>query len=163
MDFALFISFFIAQRILELLVARKNERWLLGSGAVEYGRGHYPIIVMLHVFFIISLIAEYTVKTDARLDIFFLILFFVLLSAKIWVIVSLGKFWNTKIFRIPDAPSVRKGPYKYLKHPNYIIVICEFIVVPLVFHLYYTSIIFSLLNFIVLRIRIREENIVWNH
>ncbi len=161
MDFALFMAFFILQRISELFVAQKNEKWLRANGAVEYGQKHYPFIVMLHVFFILSLIIEHSQRTEVRLDVVFLILFLMLLSTKIWVIAALGKFWNTKIFRIPNTQSVKKGPYKFIKHPNYIIVVCEFIVVPLVFHLYYTAIIFSLLNAIMLRIRIRGENAVW--
>jgi methyltransferase len=79
-----------------------------------------------------------------------------------WVIVSLGKYWNTKILRIPGMAPVTKGPYKYFRHPNYIIVVCEFIVVPLVFHLYSTAIIFSVLNAFMLSVRIREENRAWN-
>lgn len=161
MEFPLFISFFILQRICELGVARKNEKWLRANGAIEYGSRHYPLIVLLHTIFIASMIAEYWQRTDAKFDPIFLILFFVLLSLKIWVISSLGKYWNTKILRIGGSEPVKKGLYKYFRHPNYIIVICEFIVVPMVFHLYFTAIIFSLLNAVILRIRIKAENAVW--
>jgi methyltransferase len=160
MAFVLFISFFITQRISELLIARKNEKWLRTNGAVEYGQKHYPFIVLLHVLFITSLIAEHFWRGESYPDIFFLIVFVILLSAKIWVIASLGNFWNTKIFRIPNTPLIRKGPYKFFKHPNYLIVVCEFIVVPLVFHLYYSAIVFSLVNAFILGIRIHEENSV---
>ena len=78
------------------------------------------------------------------------------------VIASLGKYWNTKILRIPGMAPIKKGAYKYFTHPNYIIVICEFIVVPMVFHLYWTAVIFSALNAVILWIRIREENEAWN-
>ncbi len=162
MDFKLFISFFITQRISELLIAKKNERWLRTMGAIEYGKGHYPFIVLLHTFFISSLIAEYLLRPGSNLDIVFFILFFVLIAAKIWVITSLGIYWNTKILRIQGMAPIKKGAYRFLKHPNYIIVVCEFIVVPLVFHLYFTAIIFSILNGIVLTLRIREEERVWN-
>jgi methyltransferase len=161
MGFVLFISFFIAQRISELLVAKKNEKWLRAQGAIEYGKSHYSFIVLLHILFISSLITEYVLRAEAHLDILFLILFFLLLSSKIWVITSLGKYWNTKIFRIPGAVPIKKGPYKLLKHPNYIIVVLEFIVVPLVFHLYFTAVVFSFLNTLMLWVRIREEEKVW--
>jgi methyltransferase len=81
-----------------------------------------------------------------------------MIALKVWVISSLGKYWNTKIYRIPDARLIKKGPYIFFKHPNYAIVIAEIVVIPLIFHLYYTAIIFSLLNAIILSIRIRKEN-----
>lgn len=161
MKFSFFIFFFILQRISELVVARKNEKWLRAHGAVEYGKSHYPFIVLLHILFIASMIPEYWRRTDTKLDPIFLILFFVLLSLKIWVIRSLGRYWNTKILRIGGSEPVKKGLYKFFRHPNYIIVICEFIVVPMVFHLYLTAVIFSLLNAVILRIRINAENAVW--
>jgi methyltransferase len=162
MDFVIFISLFITQRLSELLVARKNEKWLRKKGAIEYGQKHYPFIVLLHIFFTISLMLEHALRPESQLDILFLILFLFLIAAKIWTISSLGRYWNTKIFRISGISPLKKGPYKFLRHPNYIIVVSEFIVIPLVFHLFYTAIIFSLLNAIMLSIRIREENRVWN-
>ena len=158
MIFILFISFVILLRIGELLLSRRNERWLLQHGAVEYGNKHYPFIVTLHVLFIISLIFEYSIQQTASYSLFFIVLYFVLIAFKVRVILSLGKFWNTKIYHIPNVPLLKKGPYKYSKHPNYLIVIAEITVIPLAFHLYYTAIIFTLLNSIILFVRIREEN-----
>ena len=158
MDFILFISFIILLRIGELILSRRNEKWLLQNQAVEYGKKHYPFIVALHVLFLISLIVEYTISRPISYSLYFLIYFFMLLLFKIWVISSLGKFWNTKIYRAPSFPLVKKGPYKYFKHPNYLIVIGEIAVIPLVFHLYYTSLIFTFLNAIMLWVRIKEEN-----
>ena len=77
---------------------------------------------------------------------------------KTWVILSLGKFWNTKIYRIPEMPLIKTGPYKYIKHPNYLVVTAELAVAPLAFHLYYTAVTFALLNAIMLTVRIKEEN-----
>jgi len=161
MDFVIFISIFIAQRISELLVARKNEKWLRAHGAIEYGQKHYPYVVLLHVCFILSLIFEYWQKKGVRIDFMFLYFFIILIATKIWVILSLGKYWNTKIYRIHGAAPIRKGAYKFFRHPNYVIVVLEFMVVPLVFHLYYTGIIFSLLNALMLWVRIKEEEKVW--
>ena len=161
MDFVIFIFLFIVQRLSELLIAKRNEKWLRQNGAIEYGRRHYPFIIALHTLFILSLIIEYLVRNHPFIDCIFLFFFGVLISMKIWVIFSLGKYWNTKIFRIQGSSPIRRGPYKFLKHPNYIIVVLEFIVIPLVFHLYYTAIIFSILNAFMLSVRVKEEERVW--
>lgn len=158
MTFILFISFVILLRIGELLLSKRNEKWLLQNGAVEYGEKHYPFIVVLHVLFIISVIIEYSRQQDTACSLVFLILYFLLLAFKTWTILSLGKFWNTKIYHISNVPLIKKGPYQYFKHPNYLVVVAEIAVIPLTFHLYYTAIVFTLLNAIILSVRIKEEN-----
>ena len=161
MDFIIFITFFILQRISELIIAKRNEKWLLRQGAVEYGRDHYPFIVALHTLFIISIIAEYLLRGRPPISWVFLVLFLLVLSFKFWALSSLGKYWNTKIYRVPGVSPVKKGPYKFLKHPNYMEVVCEIAIIPLVFHLYYTSVIFTILNAVMLTVRIQAENKVW--
>lgn len=158
MVFTVFICFLILLRLGELLLARRNERWLLRHGAVEYGKKHYRYIVMLHVLFFISLITEYIFTSTGYYSIPLFVLYFLLLAFKAWAIFSLGKCWNTKIFRIPGCPLVKKGPYRFMKHPNYAVVVAEIAIIPLIFHLYITAIVFSLLNALMLRVRIREEN-----
>ena len=158
MVFFVFISYVILLRIGELFLSKRNEKWLLQNGAVEYGKKHYPFIVALHILFIISLIIEYSTKQTASFSLFFIILYFLILVFKAWVVLSLGKFWNTKIFHISNLPLVKKGPYRYIKHPNYMIVIAEIAVIPLALHLYFTAIIFSILNAMMLFVRIKEEN-----
>src|ERR1035437_3488050 len=158
MTFILFISFIILLRIGELILSRRNEVWLLQNGAMEYGQKHYPYIVALHVLFIVSLIIEYSAKQTVSFSLFFLILYFLLLAFKALVITSLGKFWNTKIYHISGLPLIRNGVYKYVTHPNYLIVISEIAIIPLVFHLYYTAIAFTVLNAIMLSVRVKEEN-----
>ncbi len=159
MVFILFISFVILLRIGELVLSKSNEKWLLRNGAVEYGKKHYPFIVALHALFIISVIFEYSRQQNPTYSLFFIIFYVVLLVFKTWVILSLGKFWNTRIYHIPNIPLIKKGPYRYFKHPNYLIVIAEIAVIPLIFNLYCTAITFSLLNSIMLFTRIKEENI----
>jgi methyltransferase len=158
MIFTFFISFIILLRIAELLLSIRNEKWLLQHNAVEYGKKHYPIIVALHVLFIISLIIEYSDQSKSSFSLIFFTFYFFLLICKTWVILSLGKFWNTKIYHIPNVPLIKKGPYKYCKHPNYLIVFAEIAVIPLIFQLYYTAIVFTVLNAIILSVRIKEEN-----
>jgi len=158
MIFILFIMFVILLRIGELLLSKKNEIWLLQNGAVEYGHRHYPFIVALHVSFFIALVSEYCTQQTVSFSLFFLILYFVLIAFKVWIVLSLGKFWNTKIYHISGLPLQKKGLYNYIQHPNYLIVVAEIVVIPLAFHLYYTAVIFSLLNAVILFIRITAEN-----
>jgi methyltransferase len=162
MLFILFILFLIFQRLFELYISSNNQKWLLSQGAVEYGKSHYPYMIAMHTLFIVSIVAEYLLKDNSPIDYVFLILFGILLLFKAWALLSLGKYWNTKIYRVAGAGPVKKGPYKIFKHPNYFIVVCEIAVIPLVFHLYYTAVIFSVLNAIMLTVRIREENKVWS-
>ena len=161
MYFTIFISFLIIQRLSELYIARRNEKWLLQNGAIQYGQSHYPFMVAMHTFFIISLIVEYNLRGGTVISLGFLIAFLLVLAFKFWALSSLGKYWNTKIYRIPGVYPVKKGPYKFLRHPNYMEVVCEIAIIPLVFNLYYTAIIFTVLNAIMLSVRIRVENKVW--
>ena len=161
MYFIFFISFLTLQRLSELYISNRNEKWLLSQGAVQYGQSHYPYMVAMHTLFILSIIAEYIWSDHSEFSSTFLLLFLLVLSFKFWALSSLGKYWNTKIYRIPDVYPVKKGPYKLFKHPNYMEVVCEIAIIPLVFNLYYTAIVFSLLNVAMLTVRIKEENKVW--
>lgn len=161
MYFIIFIILFIVQRLSELVIARRNEKWLLSQGAVQYGQEHYPFMIALHTLFIVSIITEYILRGKPAIDWLFLVLFLLVLSFKFWALSSLGKYWNTKIYRVPGVYPVKKGPYKFLKHPNYMEVVLEIAIIPLVFHLYYTTIIFTLLNAAMLWVRIGVENKVW--
>jgi len=161
MGFTVFITFIIWQRILELIISRKNEIWLRSRGAVEYGHRHYPLIVLLHGLFLVSLATEYLLRDNPSVNIFFLSFYLALIPVKVWTLSFLGKYWNTKIFRISDTSPVKKGPYRYIRHPNYLIVAGEIIFIPMAFNLFYTAVVFTVLNAIMLLVRIREENKVW--
>ena len=158
MIFIIFILFLIFQRLAELYVSSKNEKWLLRNGAIEYGKEHYPFMVAMHTLFIISVIAEYIWRDDTIVSYPLIILFFLLIVIKVVMISTLGHYWNTKIYKVPGTRPVATGIYKYIKHPNYIIVICEIVIIPLAFGLYYTAIAFTILNAIMLTVRIRKEN-----
>jgi methyltransferase len=160
MAFLLFICFVIFQRLLELVVAKRNENWARSQGAVEYGQSHYPYMIALHTSFIISIIIEYAL-TRKVFDLWIFVFFLVLISFKAWTISSLGKYWNTKILRVPNSAFIKKGPYKYLNHPNYVIVVLEILAIPMVFHLYITAITFTILNAWMLSVRIKEEERIW--
>jgi methyltransferase len=161
-DFVIFILLLIALRLIELYISARNEKWLLSQGAIEYGKGHYPFVVALHTLFITALVAEYFLNNAPHpINYIFLSAVILVLLFKWWLMSSLGKYWNTKIYRIPGSVAVKKGPYKFIRHPNYVDVVCEIAIIPLVFHLYYTAVIFSVLNAIMLTVRIKEENKVW--
>ncbi|MFD1206915.1 isoprenylcysteine carboxyl methyltransferase family protein [Sporosarcina contaminans] len=149
----------ILQRIIELFVARRNERWMKSKGAIEAGEGHYPFMVAMHIAFFVSLIAEVVFfnRSVSAIWIVWLSLFVIAQVFRVWCLLSLGKYWNTKIIVLPNAEVVRKGPYKWLRHPNYIIVATELIVLPLLFNAYFTALLFTCLNIWMMTVRIPAE------
>jgi methyltransferase len=159
MFFSILFSLIVVQRMIELWIAKKNERWMTEKGAYEVGRSHYKYIVILHVMFFVSLLIE--VQTLQRdLANWWLIPFVFFLMAqllRIWSIKSLGRYWNTRIIILPGANVVEKGPYRFMRHPNYVIVITEILTIPLIFQAYLTATLFTLLNALVLSIRISME------
>ncbi|PFA70091.1 hypothetical protein CN378_01950 [Bacillus sp. AFS015802] len=157
--FILFFSVLLVQRLVELYIARSNEKWMKQQGAKEYGQAHYKMMVGIHIAFFISLLIEGGIFHSGVNPYWpFLLGGFILTQlGRIWAIASLGKYWNTKIIVLPDAEVVAKGPYKHLKHPNYLIVTLEFLIVPLLFNAYWTLFIFALLNQFILSIRIPLE------
>jgi methyltransferase len=157
--FQIMIGLVVLQRLIELRIAKCNEKWMKQQGAIEFGVEHYRCMVLMHILFFICLIIE-KVYWNRGLSYLWPILFSVFLVAqiiRIWVISSLGRYWNTKIIVLRDAKVVQKGPYRYIKHPNYFVVAIEIIVVPLLFNLYITASLFTILNAIILMIRIPEE------
>ncbi|WP_081413174.1 isoprenylcysteine carboxyl methyltransferase family protein [Aneurinibacillus terranovensis] len=163
--YAVFV-FLIVQRLVELKVAKRNRAWMMSRGGKEIGAGHYPLMVLMHAGFFISLWTESAWK-GYPLSVFWKALLGVLLVVQLlryWAIVSLGRCWNTRIIYVPGGEAVRKGPYRFLRHPNYVVVILEFAVIPLFFKAYVTFFTFSLLNAIMLRHRIRvEEQALLSH
>jgi methyltransferase len=158
-SFLLLIGFIVMQRIFELRLAQRNEKWMKKRGAIEFGEKHYRYMVIMHLLFFIFLCGE-KIFINLRLSPLWGFLFILFLCAqlfRIWVITSLGRFWNTKIIVLRNANVVRKGPYRFIKHPNYFVVAVELAVVPLMFNAYYTASLFTLLNIIMMMIRIPEE------
>ncbi|WP_207634127.1 isoprenylcysteine carboxyl methyltransferase family protein [Halalkalibacter urbisdiaboli] len=154
-----FLTIVMIQRLVELKIANRNAKWIKGQGGYEVGREHYKYIVGIHLLFFISLLTEiYVMKLS--LSLWSLVPLFVFLLAQIgrvWALASLGKYWNTRIMILPGAKVVAKGPYRYMKHPNYVIVATEIVALPLMFQAYLTAIIFTFLNAIILTVRVRAE------
>ena len=159
MIFYIILSIVIVQRLLELVIAKRNEKNMRAQGAYEVGASHYPLMILLHVSFFISLLVEVTTfnLTPSPLFLVFLILFLCVQGLRVWCLMSLGSFWNTKIIILPGANVVTKGPYKYLRHPNYLVVSMEIALLPLMFEAYFTAICFTILNAMMLSIRIPTE------
>jgi len=155
--FYYFISFIIFVRIVELFISKRNERWLRIEGAEEYGKEHYKYFIILHTGFFISLITEYNFSNYGGIRYWVIVIFFVIQIFRISIFISLGKYWNTKILVIKGRELIHTGLYRYFKHPNYAIVILEFLLIPFGFGLYVTMIVFSVLNLFLLKVRLREE------
>ena len=144
------------ERLAELWHARRNTRALLESGGVEVGGGHYPLIVALHAAWLLAILL--TVPPGAGVSVPLLAAFVVLQGLRLWVLTSLGRFWTTRVITLPGAPLVRRGPYRYLRHPNYLVVVAEIAVLPLTFGAWGLAAVFSALNAALLAWRISLED-----
>ena len=149
------LAFVTIERLLELWIASRNTRRLMARGGREHGAGHYPIIVGVHMLWLATL---WVLAPGQDIDMFWLAMFVLLLFARFWIIATLGARWTTRIIVVPDEPLVKSGPYRFLAHPNYWVVIGEIAVLPLVFGLPWVALVFTLLNAAILWVRIREEN-----
>ena len=157
MSTAVLIVLLVAlERAAELVYARRNTKRLLAEGGIEWGAGHYPFLVALHAGWLLAILV--LADPDRPIDMTLLIVFLALQGARLWVIMTLGRYWTTRIITLPRVPLVRRGPYRYLRHPNYAIVVAEIAVLPLVFGAWRVALVFSLLNLALLRHRIRVEN-----
>ena len=157
---ALAVGVVAAQRVLELRLARRNEAWARERGAVEHGASHYPLFFVLHAGWLAGLIAEALLR-DALSPWWWLCLaaFALAQGLRYWAIGSLGSRWNTRVLVLPDAPLVREGPYRWLRHPNYVAVVIELAALPLAFGAVWTAAIVGVLNLgLLLGVRIPCEN-----
>lgn len=144
-----------AQRLGELVLANRNTARLLARGAVEMGAGHYPLFPLLHGSWLLALLL--LVPAQAPIHAGLLLLFLLLQAGRVWVIATLGRFWTTRIITLPGAPLVRRGPFRLVRHPNYLIVAGEIAVLPLALGAWELALLFSLLNAALLAYRIRVE------
>ncbi len=145
-----------ALRLAELGWARANTRRLVAEGGIEHGARHYPLIVALHMAWLAALVVF--ADSSAPFDWTFLGLFAALQVARVWVVSSLGRFWTTRVITVPGVPLIRRGPYRFMRHPNYAVVAGEIAVLPLVFGAWEIALTFSVLNAAVLWRRIAVED-----
>jgi methyltransferase len=144
-----------AQRLGELVLARHNTAKLKAQGAYEVAPGHYPLIVILHAAWLIGL---WALAWNRPLNLPLAALVIAIEGLRIWVLMSLGGRWTTRSIILPGAPLVRRGPYRFLPHPNYTVVAAEIAVLPLAFGLWAYALAFTVLNAAILFVRIRSEN-----
>lgn len=157
----------VVGRVIELVISNRNTRRLKSQGAVEVGSGHYPAMVVMHTAFLISTLVEvwaFGRPWIAPLGIAMLTLLVAAMALRYWVIATLRERWTTRIICLPGAPLIATGPYRYLRHPNYLAVVAETFALPMVHTAWVTAIAFSLCNAWVLRVRIRaEERALWRY
>ena len=149
-----FLAFIIVQRLAELVLAKRNTAKLLARGAVEHAPGHYPLIVALHTAWIAALIF---LGYGQPIHFFWLAIFVLLQMFRVWILMTLGERWTTRII-VLNEPLVAKGPFAMFRHPNYMLVVGEIFVAPMVLGLWQVALIFSVLNALVLAVRIRAED-----
>ena len=152
---AAFLAFLCAQRLGELVLAKRNTERLLAQGGREEGAEHYPVIVALHAAWLIGLAV---LIWGQPVNWWFAGLYGVLQVFRVWILASLGARWTTRIIILPEAPLVARGPYRYVRHPNYILVACEIACAPAIFGLWTFAAVFTVLNAGVLYMRISREN-----
>jgi methyltransferase len=149
-----------AQRLTELRISRRNERRLRARGAVERGRGHYPVMVAIHALWLLSTLVEGLLR-GPEIPAWWplpLAAFLLVQPLRYWAILSLGESWNVRVLVVPGRKPVRVGPYRYFPHPNYVVVVVEVLTFPLIFGAWVTALVFSVLNAAFLYVRISEED-----
>jgi methyltransferase len=151
---AIVLALVTLQRLGELVLARRNTKALLARGAFEVGAAQYPFIVAMHAAWLAAL---WVFGWNQPVNLFALAAFITLQGLRVWVLAMLGKRWTTRIIVLPGEPLVTSGPYRFISHPNYVIVVGEIALLPLALHLPMVALVFTVLNALVLVIRIRTE------
>ena len=157
----LFILAIAVERLVELVVSRRNAQWSFANGGEEFGRGHYPAMVSMHALLLVSCIVEVAFLHRPFIPWLGWPMVALVGASTVlrwWCAATLGKHWNPRVIVVPGAPLVTRGPYRWLHHPNYTAVTVEVAALPLVHSAWLTAIVFSLANAAVLNVRIRTEN-----
>jgi methyltransferase len=150
------------ERLFELVVARRNARWSIAHGGREFGRRHYPVMVTMHVLLLVACVVEVWAGHRPFIPALGWTMVAVVVASTVvrwWCVSVLGKHWNPRVIVIPGAALVRRGPYRWVHHPNYTAVAAEVAALPLIHSAWVTAIVFSIANALVLTVRIRTENV----
>jgi methyltransferase len=157
--YVLLILAVAAERLVELVVSKRNLAWARSRGGREYGFGHYPFMVFLHTGLLVACVIEASHRSFIPALGWPMLALVVLAQAlRWWCITTLGPRWNTRIIVVPGLPLVDRGPYRWLRHPNYVAVVLEGIALPLVHTAWVTAVVFTVVNAGLLRVRISAEN-----
>ncbi|CAM5674840.1 isoprenylcysteine carboxyl methyltransferase family protein [Mycolicibacterium aubagnense] len=149
------------ERLAELVVSRRNLAWSLARGGREYGFSHYPVMVLLHVGLLVGCVLEPVLLHRPFRPALGWSMLAAVLAAQVlrwWCITTLGPQWNTRVIVVPGARRIVGGPYQWIPHPNYVAVVVEGIALPLVHTAWLTAMVFTVLNALLLRTRLRVEN-----
>jgi methyltransferase len=152
---AILLAYLTVQRLIELWWAKQNERRLLKAGGIEYGGSHLWLLVVLHAAWLLGL---WLIAYDHSVSTVFLALFVVLQIGRFWLLATLGRRWTIRVIVVPGERLVARGAYRWMRHPNYAVVVGEIAIVPLALGLPIYALVFSILNAAVLAIRIPVEN-----
>ena len=161
--FTVLVGLVALERLAELVVAQRNARWAFARGGRETGRGHYPVMVVLHAGLLVGCLVEVWAADRPFVPALgwgMLALALGSQALRWWCIATLGPRWNTRVIVVPDLPLVARGPYRYrwLRHPNYVAVVVEGFALPLVHSAWLTALVFTVANAALLTVRIRTEN-----
>lgn len=153
--FVIFIIIVLIQRLMEMIIARRNEKWMINHGGIEYRKVSYKWLISLQIGFFLSFFVELLYKQFQfpQLNIVLLLIFMIIQIFRVWSIYTLGRFWRMKTIVLPKIILLRKGIYKYVKDPYQFIISIELIVIPLMFGAYLTAIIFPISYIISLTMR----------
>ncbi|WP_395691321.1 isoprenylcysteine carboxyl methyltransferase family protein [Nocardioides sp.] len=149
------------ERVAELVVSKRNAAWSMAHGGRETGRGHYPVMVVLHTGFLVAMLVEaWVVRPDVPAALAWSMLALVVAAQALrwWCIATLGRRWNTRVIVVPGLPPVTGGPYRFLPHPNYVAVVVEGVALPMVHLAWITAVVFTVANAVLLSVRIRVED-----
>lgn len=150
-----------AERVAELVVSQRNLAWSRARGGMEFGAGHYPAMVVLHTVLLVGCLAEVAVLNRSFIPVLGWSMLAIVVAAqglRWWCITTLGPQWNTRVVVVPGAPRVAAGPYRFLPHPNYVAVAAEGLALPLVHTAWITAAVFTVLNAVLMVVRIGAEN-----
>lgn len=159
--YVVLIALVVLERVAELVLSRRHAAWALARGGVEAGAGHYPAMVVLHSALLVGALAEAWLTERPFVPALGWVMLAVVVLAQAlrwWCIATLGRQWNTRVIVVPGLPLVHRGPYRLLRHPNYVAVVAEGIALPLVHTSWVTAVVFTVLNAWLLSVRIRTEN-----
>jgi len=159
--FTVLVALVGLERLAELVVSKRNAAWSFERGGREHGRGHYPVMVVLHTGFLVAMLVEaWTRRPEVAPALAWSMLALVVAAQALrwWCIATLGRQWNTRVIVVPGLGPVRSGPYRFLSHPNYVAVVVEGVALPLVHEAWLTALVFTVANAALLAVRIRVEN-----
>ncbi|MRJ77657.1 hypothetical protein GEV29_14025 [Aeromicrobium sp. SMF47] len=159
--FTVLVVLVALERVAEMIVSRRNAEWSFERGGVESGQRHFPVMVALHTLFLVGMLVEaWWRRPDVPGVLAWSMLAVVILcqAGRWWCIAALGRHWNTRVIIVPGTPPVRRGPYRVLTHPNYVVVVVEGVALPMVHDAWITAVVFTVLNAALLTVRLRVES-----